>query len=133
MFKNNPGSIAFERIMKVSIVKYLSLLYVEDIVLQPTVNYNRSIEFFGQSIKKDLRFEANDTIILLLKEQGFLNIVKFDNRIKMSGEEVFLRGLFELGSGSFEHDIAIQFGRDFFAQSRAFNFLLIISMIIIII
>ena len=121
MFKNHPGRVIFERIMKVSIIKYLSLRYVEDIPLQPTVNYSRSIESFGQSIKKDLRFEAND-IRILIRELGFLNIVKFDNRIKMSGEEVFLRGLFELVTGSCKHDIANQFGRDFSAQSRAFNY-----------
>jgi len=121
MFKLNDGKVNFQQIMKVSIVKYLSLRYVTDIALEPTINFCRNIESFGQHIKKDLRFEADD-IRLLIRELGFQNIVKFDNRIKMSGEEVFIRGLFELVTGSSKHDIANQFGRDFSAQSRAFNF-----------
>jgi hypothetical protein len=121
LFKRNPGIVKIESFMKLSIIKYLSLRYVEDIALEPTVNHSRNIQSFGQSIKKDLRFEAIDIRFLII-QLGFSNIVKLDNRIKMSGEDLFLRGLFELVSGSSKHDIADQFGRDFSAQSRAFNY-----------
>jgi hypothetical protein len=46
----------------------------------------------------------------------------FDNRSKMAGEEVFLRGLYELVSGANKHEIAGVFGRDWSAQSRAFKY-----------
>ena len=40
----------------------------------------------------------------------------------MAGEEVFLRGLFELVSGANKHEIAKVFGRDWSAQARAFKY-----------
>jgi hypothetical protein len=41
----------------------------------------------------------------------------------MSGEEVFLRGLYELVSGETKHNISRNvFGRDWSAQSRAFKY-----------
>ena len=46
----------------------------------------------------------------------------FDNRSKMVGEEVFLRGLYELVSGANKHEIARVFGRDWSAQARAFKY-----------
>ena len=48
--------------------------------------------------------------------------VKFDNGSKMSGEEVFLRGLYELASGETKHKISTNmFGREWTIQSRAFS------------
>ena len=44
----------------------------------------------------------------------------FDNRTKMAGQEVFLRGLYELVSGANKHEIARVFGRDTtYAQQSA--------------
>ena len=44
--------------------------------------------------------------------------VKFDNGSKMSGEEVFLRGLYELASGETKHKISTNmFGREWTIQS----------------
>jgi hypothetical protein len=40
----------------------------------------------------------------------------------MSGEEVLLRGLYELCSGAEQHDMSTVFGRDGSAQSRAFTY-----------
>ena len=41
----------------------------------------------------------------------------------MTGEEIFLRGLYELVSGEDEHNISVNvFGRDQTAQSRAFKY-----------
>ena len=59
---------------------------------------------------------------LLIKELKFPENVIFDNTINLPGEEFFLRGLFELVTDSAKHEIANQFGRDFSAQSRVFNF-----------
>ena len=121
MLKKKPESLKFKKILKISIARYLSLSYVEDIELEPTVNKKRDIDSFGQGVKKDMRFEADD-LRLLIRELGFSDPVIFDNKMNMPGEEVFLRGLFELVTGNVKHDIANQFGRDFSAQSRAFNY-----------
>lgn len=46
-----------------------------------------------------------------------------DNGSNMLGEEVFLRGLYELVSGETQHNISRNvFGRDWSAQSRAFKY-----------
>ena len=48
--------------------------------------------------------------------------VTFDNRSKMPGEEVFLRGMFELAQGHTKYSISANvFGREWSAQARAFN------------
>jgi len=47
--------------------------------------------------------------------------VVFSNGSYLSGEEVFLRGLFELGTGYSQYTIATIFGREQSLQSRAFN------------
>jgi hypothetical protein len=53
----------------------------------------------------------------------FPEVVKFDNRGKMSGEEVFLRGLYELAHGETKENIALNvFGRHVSDQSRAFKY-----------
>ena len=48
-------------------------------------------------------------------------MVKLDNGISMPGEEILLRGLYELTSGEVQNRIAKEFGRDWTAQSRAFK------------
>ena len=45
-------------------------------------------------------------------------MVKLDNGISMPGEEILLRGLYELTSGEVQNRIAKEFGRDWIAQSR---------------
>jgi len=101
--------------------RHFFLRYADNIDLESSVNKHRTIESFGPSIKKDFRFEAAE-LQLLLQELKFPENVILDNRIVMSGEEVFLRGLYELVSGALQHTTADIFGRDFSAQSRAFNF-----------
>ena len=55
--------------------------------------------------------------VLRLPEECILS-----NRIKMSGEEVFCRGMYELISGEDQHNICRNiFGREQSAQSRAFS------------
>jgi hypothetical protein len=52
----------------------------------------------------------------------FPNRVELPNGSVMSGEEVFLRGLYELTTGSKKTLIAREFGRHYTDQSRAFTF-----------
>lgn len=94
MSKRKPGNTKLYRIRKACILKYISLCFVEDIPLEPTVNRRRDIDSFGQGIKKDFRFEAID-LRFLIRELGFSNPVIFDNKINMPGEEVFLRGFIQ--------------------------------------
>jgi len=67
------------------------------------------------------RFSKNDLKRLkgeLLFDEEYI----LSNRVRMSGEEVFLRGLFELTSGNNQFMIAeLVFGGDQPMQSRAFN------------
>ena len=51
----------------------------------------------------------------------FPDEVTFDNRAVMYGEEVFLRGLYELVGGENKQKICKTFGREFSAQVRAFS------------
>ena len=61
-------------------------------------------------------------LLRLLPLLRFPEECTFDNRSKIPGKEVFLRGLFELVSAANKHDIARIFGRDWSAQSRAFAY-----------
>ena len=50
------------------------------------------------------------------------DVVKFENRGRMSGVEVFMRGMYELASGDSQYSMCENiFGRDQSQQSRAFN------------
>lgn len=86
------------------ICRHVYLSYVEDQSLPPCVDRERNIDSFGVEIKKNFRFEA-DEIRLLIKELKIPEIVIFDNRSTMPGEEVFLRGLYELAKGEVKHII----------------------------
>ena len=44
-----------------------------------------------------------------------------DNGLSFPGEEVFLRGLYELAGGDVKHKVAREFGRDHTSQSRVFD------------
>jgi len=117
----NPDSLDFEAWKTALLWRHFLLRYTDDVELESAVNKRRTIESFGPSIKKDFRFEAGE-LYLLLKELKFPEDIVLDNGIVMTGEEVFLRGLYELVTGALQHTIADIFGRDFSAQSRAFNF-----------
>ena len=52
----------------------------------------------------------------------FPQVVSLENHSIMSGEEVFLRGLFELVTGQNKTSIAETFGRHPSDQSRAFKY-----------
>jgi hypothetical protein len=106
-------------------VKYLSLIledpedYEEENkpsrkeVIVDSYSYS-TCKLFFQFKKPDLSH-----LIELFK---FPEVVRFDNRGKMSGEEVFLRGLHELVSGENQERMCkTLFGRENTQQSRAFT------------
>ena len=97
-------------------------IIVEPVVeLDPLVHHQRTIESFSESEcwnffetrKEDL---PRLLVVLRIPEQ-----VKLVNGSKMSGEELLLRGLYELVSGNDQHDIIIVFGGEQTKQSRAFT------------
>jgi hypothetical protein len=108
--------------LKVLTARYLQLVVEPNEPLEPPVRYDRTIEDFTASTCK-IFFGFNKRDLLRLFEQlRFPDIVRFTNRSKMRGEEVFLRGLYELVSGETQHKIAHNvFGRELTAQSRAFT------------
>ena len=86
------------------------------VVLRTSINdFNDSDCFiFFRFLKADLF-----RLLILL---NFPHTVKFNNRAKMSGEEVMLRGLYELASEETKHKISANvFGREWSSQSRAFS------------
>jgi len=79
------------------------------------------IDSFDDNCKPFFNFRREDLhrILPLLR---FPETCELGYRHKMSGEEVLLRGLYELSSGDEQHDIAVNiFGRDQSVPSRAFK------------
>lgn len=105
------------------ILKYLSLKVANDDDMAKCERHNRTIESFSPcDCKIFFEFKKTDLsrLFALLR---FQDICKFDNKSVMSGEEVFLRGLYELVSGETKHNVSRNvFGRDWSAQSRAFKY-----------
>jgi hypothetical protein len=69
----------------------------------------------------NLRFKK-DQLVSVYNQLRFLEVITFNDRSKMSGEELFIRGLYELTTGQRKSDIAKLFGGDQPLQSRAFNY-----------
>jgi hypothetical protein len=68
-------------------------------------------------------FNSRDDLGTLFKLLKFPDVVKFDNRSTMIGEEVFLRGLYELTSADNQEKICVNvFGRECSRQSRAYTY-----------
>lgn len=78
---------------------YLKLVYYDETsVLERPMRKNRTIESFEFTSANQLRFEYQDLYRLKALLQIPENVI-FDNGSKLSGEEVFLRGLYELANG----------------------------------
>ena len=83
------------------VLKYLSLKVVDDDGMEQCERYDRTIESFSPcDCKIFFEFKKADLtrVFQLLR---FPDICKFDNRSEMNGEEVFLRGLYELVNGMY--------------------------------
>ena len=118
--RRKPDDKRMKLLLKCTISTYLTNLYAEDTKLSKLSDRKRTIESFGSAIKILFRFESKD-LRIILKECRFPLLVRFDNNSKMTGEEVLLRGLFELVTGGTKHIIALEFGREQSIQSRAFK------------
>ena len=84
------------------VLKYLSLKDYDGI--EQCKGYDRTIESFSScDCKIFFEFKKAEEIFQLLP---FPDICKFDNRSEMTGEEVFLRGLYDLVNGEAKHNIS---------------------------
>jgi hypothetical protein len=111
-----------DKILKISIVRYLHLVIERPIHHDDNCrpNAHRTIESFRPSECLIYFRFTRAHLFLLVELLLFPQVVKFDNRAKMSGEEVLLRGLHELPHGSNKFIIANEiFGGPFTLQSRA--------------
>ena len=68
-----------------------------------------------------LRFRLDD-LRRLYRQLRFPDVVKLENRSTMTGEEVFIRGLFEMVTGVKKTMVSETFGRHPSDQCRAFNY-----------
>lgn len=114
-----------EKALKVCIIQYLSISvdFSHGDALLPIPIRSVGVGSFSDSdCWLFFRFTRSD-LERLLHLLRFPCRVKLDNRIPMNGEQVFLRGLYELASGENQHKIGAHvFGGDSSVQSRAFSF-----------
>ena len=119
---------AIDTCLKTLILEYFSILLldpVQNIRLLTSRRDRDIISFCVSDCPLIFRFQR-EHLRLLLDLLKFPSIITLDNRSKMSGEEVLLRGLFELVSGENKHAIAVStFGRDWSQQSRAFKWFIL--------
>ena len=105
-FEYHDDSDESLEIVELLLLRYLVMKYTNGKQkLSKIINLNKTIDDFGFYCKKKFRFESSDLkdLVRLLK---FPDVVTFANGITMTGEETFLRGLYELRSGNTNDDIA---------------------------
>jgi hypothetical protein len=118
--KKKEDKERFYRQMKIYLLGYCKIKIDFGNPLERPFRRKISIAEFDESYCKTFfRFRKND-LRRLFQLLNFPVMVRFDNRGKMEGEEVFLRGLYELCQGRTKHRIAEIFGRHPSDQSRAF-------------
>jgi len=119
-----------ERNNKIAAISYLRYLkIVIDTSITPIRNakhkkfyFDRGIDSFTESQCWNFFETRKEDLHRLFVGFRIPENVKFDNGCVMSGEEVMLRGLYELVSGEKQFNIAENvFGGDQSRQSRAFN------------
>jgi hypothetical protein len=110
------------RIGTLAFLRYLSIVLLRDEVIERPLRHDKTIDSFSESQCWTIFGIRKPDLTRLLKGLRFPQWIKLENRSKMSGEEVMLRGLYELVSGEDQHTISENvFGRDFSQQSRAFK------------
>lgn len=112
-----------EQILRCYIYRYVSVSYSFEEPLQTRKGFSRTIESFSASdCRINFCFHKRDlhSLLVLLK---FPREVIMDNRSRKSGEEIFLRGLYELVTGGNQERICqTVFGGVGSDQSRALAF-----------
>ena len=90
--------------------------------LDPLLDRRRTIDSFTDSECWNFFETRKEDLRRLLLNLKFPEQCVLENRSSMPGEEVFLRGLYELVSGADQHEVVLVFGRDQTQQSRAFKY-----------
>jgi hypothetical protein len=115
--------------MGLLILNLLFFLYFRiNINLQPEIyhhlpNWKRTINSFSESECWNFFETKKEDLPRLLRVWRIPNVVILENGSKMSGEELMLRGIYELVSGEDQYNICTNvFGRDQTQQSRAFKY-----------
>ncbi len=88
----------------------LAIALEPDVELEPLIDHKRTIESFSDSDCWNFfetRKEDLSRIQIALRIPARVTLM---NVSSMSGEELMLRGLYELVSGNDQHDIAVVFG-----------------------
>lgn len=119
-----PKSIQVKKALKICLIRHIYLKYTPNVSLEPSLsNRRRDIDSYSPAECESLfRFKKEDMkrLCRLLKFPYDENMI-MDNGLSFPGEEVFLRGLYELVGGEAKHRVAREFGRDHTSQSRAFD------------
>ncbi len=123
--RSSEGTEQAHMVLRLATLKYLSLAYHTDTddTVEPPPQFDRSSinKFTDSECRLDFRFDKPE-LGELFRLLNFPRVVRFDNRSILSGEEVFLRGMYEFSGGENKQKISSKvFGRDFSAQSRAFS------------
>jgi len=100
----------------------ISLATEPNVSIEPLIDRQRTIESFTDSECWNFFETRKEDLPRLLLNLRFPEKCVLENRAAMSGEEVMLRGLYELVSGADQHEIVPIFGRDQTQQSRAFKY-----------
>ena len=111
-----------ENAYRVAVIYYLYLVTYDDETHDKTPSKNRMISSYSDSqCVSKFRFQKQhlQELVPLLKLD---KRCKLRNGIRMPGEEVLLRGLFEFANAQTNHAVSDEFGRDGSAQSRALTY-----------
>ena len=96
-----------------------NILAEPDDILPPCPSKNRTIDSFNPWQCWNYFETRREDLPRLLRALRIEEVVHFPNRSAMSGEEVMLRGLYELVTGNDQADALEFFGRNQSDQSRA--------------
>ena len=107
---------------KATAEEMLRVMIAPDVVLPSLSSLRDSIDSFTESECWNFFETRKEDLYRLKVNLKFEDKCILENRSVMSGEEVLLRGLYELVSGADQHEIIAIFGKDQTIQSRAFKF-----------
>ena len=122
--ENEEESIEWHRRSKLCLCRYFQIvLEPSDFSIERPLRLAITINIFSESVCWSYYECRKDDLYRLLEGLRFENVCRLENGSKMSGEEILLRGLFELVSGQDQFGIAESvFGREQSQQSRAFKY-----------
>ena len=111
------------KLYRLVMMKYIITVVDFGIVVSRPERLNRNINSFNESQCWNFFETRKEDLSRLLHFLKFDRICILTNGSSMCGEEIFLRGMYELVSGENQNSIAENvFGREFTQQSRAFKF-----------